>query len=98
MTTTHNSPFNLFSNKASRFVRGLLAAIVVVAFLGLVFFLAAFLTATFFIIAGLAVLAGGIFWLWRKLVGRKNSDGPDILVATRGPKGWTVDGMGDSER
>ena len=98
MTTTHQSPFNLFSNKASRFVRGLLAAIIVIAFLGLVFFLAAMLTATFFIIAGIALLAGGIFWLWRKVRGSHKSDGPEILVATRGPEGWTVDGTNDSDR
>jgi hypothetical protein len=26
--------------------------------------------------------------------GRRSRSGPEILVATRGPEGWTVDGLG----
>lgn len=79
-------------------VRDLVAALIAVAFIALVIFLAAMLTAAFFVVAGLALLAGGAYWLWRKVRGRRKSDGPEILVATRGPKGWTVDGMGQSDR
>jgi ABC-type nickel/cobalt efflux system permease component RcnA len=98
MTATRQNPFNLYSNKAGRFVRGLLAAIIVIAFLGLVFFLAAALTVAFFVVAGIALLAGGAYWLWRKVRGKKTSDGPEILVATHGPEGWTVDGSSRADR
>jgi membrane protein implicated in regulation of membrane protease activity len=98
MTATRHNPFDLFSDKASRLVRGILAAVIAVAFLALVFFLAATLMAAFFVLAGAAVLAGGAFWLWRKVRGRKNNDGPEILVARRGPKGWTVDDAEDFGR
>lgn len=95
---TNQTSSDLFSRGAGRIMRDLLAALIAVAFIGLVIFLAAVMTAAFFVLAGIGLLAGAAFWLWRKVRGRKNSDGPEILVATRGPKGWTVDGMGSSDR
>ena len=48
-------------------------------------------TAAFLVLAGVAMLAGGAYWLWRKLRGTPRGGDDDILVATRGPDGWTVD-------
>ena len=99
MTDARNAENSLFSKRASRIVRDVLAALIALAFIGLVIFLAAIMTAAFLVVAGIALLAGGVYWLWRKLRGgRGSSEGPEILVATRGPDGWTVDGMGPSGR
>ena len=96
MTETKPNGTNFFTHRAGRMARGILAAVIAVAFLGLIFFLAAMLTVAFFVVAGVAILAGGAFWLWRKVRGRKAAEGPEILVATHGPEGWTVDGSGPS--
>jgi hypothetical protein len=91
---TDKAPF--FATRPGRIVRDVLAALIAVAFLGLVIFLAAMLTAAFLVLAGIGLLAGGAYWLWRKLRGgaRGGQGEDDILVATRGPDGWTVDGLG----
>ena len=85
-----------FVKRFGRILRGVIAAVIAIAFVGLVLFLAAMLTATALVIAGAAMLAGGVYWLWRKVRGRKdvNTDpeDPTILVARRGPDGWTVEG------
>lgn len=88
----------MFSTGAGRIARDVLAALIALAFLGLVIFLAAMLTAAFLVVAGIALLAGGAYWLWRKLRGGPKDKGPDVLVATRGPDGWTVEGLGPSGR
>jgi ABC-type nickel/cobalt efflux system permease component RcnA len=97
MTETQSNGPGFFTNRAGRVARGILAAVIAIAFLGLVFFLAAMLTVAFFVVAGIAILAGGAYWLWRKVRGRKAAEGPEILVATHGPKGWTVNGSENSE-
>ena len=88
MTETRHSRTSFFStrftgSRAGRIVRDLLAAM---------------LTAAFLVLAGIGLLAGCAYWLWRKLRGGPRggkSDGEDdILVATRGPDGWTVEGLG----
>tara|TARA_Y100000052_G_C2894369_1_gene52941 strand:+ start:74 stop:385 length:312 start_codon:yes stop_codon:yes gene_type:complete len=102
MTETRHSQTSFFSTgfartRAGRIVRDVLAALIAVAFLGLVVFLAAMLTAAFLVLAGIGLLAGFAYWLWRKLRGgprRKGDAEDDILVATRGPDGWTVEGLG----
>lgn len=91
---TGSTSTNPFSRGAGRVLRDLVAALIAVAFVGLVIFLAAIMTAAFFVLAGIALLAGGAYWLWRKVRGKNGQTGPEILVATRGPKGWTVDGAG----
>lgn len=93
MTDARDARTDFFSTRAGRIVRDVLAALIALAFLGLVIFLAAMLTAAFLVIAGIGVLTFGAFWLWRKIRGRKGDD-VEILVATRGPDGWTVDGLG----
>lgn len=73
-------------------VRAGLAAVVAAAFIALVFVLAAFLTMAALIAAGVAALGASAWWLYRKVRGRTAKSGPTILVARRGPHGWTVDG------
>ena len=89
--------------QAGRWARMLLAAVIAAAFVGLVIFLAAMLTAAALVVAGLALLAGGAYWLWRKLSGGRGGSGgdgeggsgdPTVLVARRGPQGWTVERAG----
>lgn len=75
--------------------RAVLAALIAAAFIGLVVLLAAVLTATALVIAGLGALGAGAYWLYRKVTGRKREDGPVVLIAKRGPRGWTVDGTGE---
>lgn len=95
MNDARHAKTDFFSSRPGRIVRDVLAALIALAFLGLVIFLAAMLTAAFLVLAGIALLAGGAYWLWRKLRGKSGGRGEDdILVATRGPDGWTVDGMG----
>ncbi|MGX6648341.1 hypothetical protein ACWCOP_10425 [Maricaulaceae bacterium MS644] len=82
-----------FSNVAvMNGVRAVLAGVIAVALVGLVFVLAAFLTMAALVAAGVAALGASAYWLYRKVRGRKDQDGPTILVARRGPQGWTVDG------
>lgn len=73
-------------------LRAVLAAVIAVAVVGLIFVLAAFLTMAALVAAGVAALGASAYWLYRKVRGRKSQDGPTILVARRGPQGWTVDG------
>ena len=99
MTQTENSSSPIFNNRAGGLVRDILAAVVAVAAAALVFVLAMMLTAAFLFVFGAALLVAGTYWLWRKVkrpAARREygEDGMEILVATRGPKGWTVDGMG----
>ncbi|MEE2566065.1 hypothetical protein [Hyphobacterium marinum] len=79
-----------------RIVRGVIAAVFAIAFAGLVFFLAAVLTAAAVAVIGVALLAVGAWWLWRKIRGPKKggSGDPTLLVARRGPDGWTVETAG----
>ena len=77
-------------------LRAVLAALIAAAFIGLVILLAAILTATALVIAGVATLGAGAYWLYRKVRGRKaREDGPVVLIPPRGPRGWTVDGNGE---
>ncbi|HAQ35617.1 MAG: hypothetical protein CMF74_02720 [Maricaulis sp.] len=80
-----------------RVVRAIAATVIAVAFIGLVLFLAAFLTAAALAAVGVAILAGSAWWLWSKIRGPRKSgesDDPTLLVARRGPNGWTVEGSG----
>ena len=95
MTETHQTTSG---PRAGRVLRDVLAAVIAVATIALVFILAAMLTAVFLAILGAALIAGGAYWLWLKVRRRKTDDGPEVLVATRGPEGWTVDGVGGSKR
>lgn len=97
MTEATNSSEQL-ARGARRLARALAAGVIAVAFIGLVVFLAAVLTAAAIAAIGVALLAGGAWWLWSKIRGpRKGGDGngdPTLLVARRGPNGWTVEGTG----
>ncbi|MGJ3231367.1 MAG: hypothetical protein ACFE0P_06195 [Oceanicaulis sp.] len=73
-------------------VRAVLAGVIAVAVVGLVFVLAAFLTMAALVAAGVAALGASAYWLYRKVRGRKSGETPMVLVARRGPQGWTVDG------
>ncbi len=88
--TTQQHAFS--GNGLMTFLRAGLAAVIAVAFIGLVFFLAAFLTMAALVAAGVAALGASAWWLYRKVRGRNTRAKPDILVARRGPHGWTVDG------
>ncbi|WP_421787574.1 hypothetical protein [Hyphobacterium sp.] len=88
-----------FPHSAGSWLRALIAAVLAVAFFGLVLMFAAIFAAAALVVIGAAMLAGGAWWLWRKVRGRKNGDDDDgvtILVARHGPSGWTVDGNGSS--
>lgn len=87
---TQSPAFN--GNAFMNALRAGLAALIAVAFIGLIFFLAAFLTMAALVAAGVAALGASAYWLYRKVRGRKSPSGPTILVAKRGPHGWTVDG------
>ncbi len=86
---THQQAFN--GDAAVQAMRAVLAAIIAAAFIGLVVLLAAVLTAAAFVIAGLGLLGLGAFWVYRKVRGKRSS-ASGVLVARRGPDGWTVDG------
>jgi hypothetical protein len=94
MTETAHTRSAFFATGASRVLRDVLAAIIALAFIGAMIFLAVMLTAVFLVIAGAALVTFGVYWLWIKVRGRRSRSGPEILVATRGPEGWTVDGLG----
>lgn len=84
-----------FPHTAGNWLRALIAAVLAVAFFGLVLMFAAIFAAAALIVIGAAMLAGGAWWLWRKVRGRKSGKDDDditVLVAHRGPSGWTVDG------
>ncbi len=87
-----------FATKLGRLARGLIAAVLAIAFAALVFFLAAVLTAAAVAVVGVAMLVAGAWWLWRKVRGNSNDrdDGgdPTLLNAHLGPDGWTVDSAG----
>ncbi len=88
--TAGNQP--IFAANAMGALRAVLAAILAAAFLGLVIVLAALLTASALVIAGVAALGGGAYWLYRKVRKPKaRKSGPTVLVARPGPHGWTVD-------
>lgn len=97
MTETDRRSTAFFSPSASktaqRWLRALIAGVFALAFAGLVVFLAAMLWAAVLVFAGLGLLAAAVFWIWSKVRGKRGPDGPEVLVATRGPKGWTVDGV-----
>lgn len=78
-------------------LRAGLAAVIAVAFIGLIFVLAAFLTMAALVAAGVAALGASAWWLYRKVRGRRTRRQPDVLVARRGPHGWTVDGAPDKD-
>ncbi|MEO1039708.1 MAG: hypothetical protein AAFX09_09190 [Pseudomonadota bacterium] len=82
----------LFAMNPVNLLRAVLAAILAAAFMGLVLLLAALLTASALIIAGVAALGGGAYWLYRKVRSPKSGKkGPTVLVARKGAHGWTVD-------
>ena len=84
------------SFNAMGLLRAALAAVIAAAFIGLVVLLAAVLTATALVIAGLGALGASAYWLYRKVRGRKGaSEGPVTLIARPGPRGWTVDGASE---
>ena len=97
MTETMNSSPH-FATKLGRVARGLIAAVLAIAFAALVFFLAAVLTAAAVAVIGVAMLVAGSWWLWRKVRGNRNNgddDGdPSVLNARLGPDGWTVESTG----
>ena len=98
MTEANNSSERI-AQGAGRFVRALAAGVIAIAFIGLVLFLAAVLTAAAIAAIGVALLAGGAWWLWTKIRGPRNRGGddngdPTLLVARRGPNGWTGAGTG----
>lgn len=82
-------------SSAMGILRAVLAALIAAAFIGLVVLLAAVLTATALVIAGLGALGASAYWLYRKVRGRKRAEGPVVLIAKRGPRGWTVDGANE---
>ena len=84
-----------FPHTAGNWLRALIAAVLAVAFAGLVLMFAAIFAAAALVVIGAAMLAGGAWWLWSKVRGRNQQaedDGITVLVAKRGPSGWTVDG------
>lgn len=89
---THQPTFD--AGNLMNALRALLAGVAAIAVIGLVLVLAAFLTMAAFVVAGVAAVAAAGYWAWRKLVSRSNKRSADetILVARRGPHGWTVDG------
>lgn len=75
-------------------MRAIMAGVAAIAVIGLVLVLAAFLTMAAFVVAGVAAIGAAGYWGWRKLTRRaqKRSADDTVLVARRGPRGWTVDG------
>lgn len=88
MTRTHHAPF---PGQAANALRAATAAIIAAAFIGVVVILAAVLTAAAFVLAAVGALAGAGYWAYRKVRGRKSKKDDGVLVAHRGPHGWTVD-------
>lgn len=74
-------------------LRAVLAALLAMAFIGLVVLLAAFLTAAVLVVVGVAAMGGLAYWAYRKLRGRSRKKAEDdVIDAHQGPQGWTVDG------
>ncbi|WP_417477223.1 hypothetical protein [Maricaulis sp.] len=94
MTETPHTQSAFFASGAGRIARDVLAAMIALAFIGAIVFMAVMLTAVFLIVAGAGLVTFGVYWLWMKVRGRRGAKGPEVLVATRGPDGWTVDGLG----
>jgi hypothetical protein len=88
MTSTHHA---LFTGQASGALRAVLAALIAAAFIGLVVILAAVLTAAAFVLAAVGALGAAGWWVYRKVRGSRNRKDDGVLVARRGPHGWTVD-------
>lgn len=88
MTASHHA---LFSNQAATAVRAVIAALIAAAFIGLVVILAAMLTAAAFVLAAVGALGAAGYWVYRKVRGRGSKSRDGVLVARRGPHGWTVD-------
>jgi predicted phage tail protein len=101
MTQTHTFRF---PHSAGNWLRTLIAAVLAVAFAGLILMFAAIFAAAALVVVGAAMVAGGAWWLWRKVRGRNRTatetddDGATVLVARHGPSGWTVDGDDDTSR
>ncbi len=92
LVMTHQQTFD--GGNLMNALRALLAGVAAVAVIGLVLVLAAFLTMAAFVVAGLAAVGAAGYWAWRKLTKgahKRNAD-ETVLVARRGPHGWTVDG------
>ena len=89
--STAEKPFS--TSQLVNALRLIVAAVLAAAFIALVRVLAAFLTRAARIASGVALLGAGAWWLYRKVRGRSAPGrGPTVLVARRGPHGWTVDG------
>ena len=74
--------------------RASLAFVIAIALIGLVFMLAAFVTMAALVAAGVALVGAGAYWLYSKVRGKRaNKSTPNVLVAKRGPEGWTVNGQ-----
>lgn len=89
---THQPTFD--AGRLMNAMRALLAGVAAIAVIGLVLVLAAFLTMTALVVAGVAAVGAAGYWAWRKLThgSHKRSADETVLVARRGPHGWTVDG------
>lgn len=89
---THQPTFD--AGRLMNAMRAIMAGVAAIAVIGLVLVLAAFLTMAAFVVAGLAAIGAAGYWAWRKLTrgARKRSADDTVLVARRGPRGWTVDG------
>ena len=85
---THQPTFD--AGRLMNAMRAIMAGVAAIAVIGLVLVLAAFLTMAAFVVAGVG--AAG-YWAWRKLTrgAQKRSADETVLVARRGPRGWTVD-------
>ncbi|XBQ14940.1 MAG: hypothetical protein ABL308_08175 [Oceanicaulis sp.] len=73
-------------------LRAVLAGVIAIGLVALVFVLAAFLTMAALVAAGVAAVGASAWWLYQKVRGPRRKEGPTVLVARRGPHGWTVDG------
>ena len=89
---THQPTFD--AGRLMNAMRAIMAGVAAIAVIGLVLVLAAFLTMAAFVVAGVAAIGAAGYWGWRKLTrgSRKRSADETVLVARRGPRGWTVDG------
>ena len=89
---THQPTFD--AGRLMNAMRAIMAGVAAIAVIGLVLVLAAFLTMAAFVVAGVAAIGAAGYWGWRKLTrgAQKRSADDTVLVARRGPRGWTVDG------
>lgn len=88
---THQPTFD--AGRLMNAMRAIMAGVAAIAVIGLVLVLAAFLTMAAFVVAGVAAVGAAGYWAWRKLTrgAQKRSADETVLVARRGPRGWTVD-------